>query len=90
MTLNLEQINNNKTDHLNEKSKGLLNAISTLCRAMGHTKEAAKCAKRNCFAMLAYYGLNSLFLSTTPDDEFSFRVRLWQPPKLGESILFST
>jgi len=29
------------------------------------------------FAMLDRYGLNSLFLSTTPDDECSFRVRLY-------------
>jgi hypothetical protein len=44
---------------------------------MGHTEEAAKYARRKYFAMLDYFGLNSLFLSTTPDDECSFRVRLY-------------
>jgi hypothetical protein len=33
------------------------------------------------FAMLDRYGLNSLFLSTTPDDECSFRVRLYSKPQ---------
>ena len=73
----LEQINDNIPDHLNKNRKGLLKAISTSCRAMGHTNEAAKYARQNCFAMLDHHGLNSLFLSTTPDDECSFRVRLY-------------
>jgi hypothetical protein len=77
----LEKINGNKTDHLNSNTRGLLKAISTSCRAMGHTEEAAKYAKWCCFAMLDHYGLNSLFLSTTPDDECSFRVRLYCKPQ---------
>ena len=48
---------------------------------MGHTEQAAKYARRCCFAMLDYFGLNSLFLSTTPDDECSFRVRLYCKPQ---------
>ncbi len=44
---------------------------------MGHTEEAAKFARQCMFAMLDYFGMNSLFLSTTPDDECSFRVRLY-------------
>ncbi len=36
---------------------------------MGHLEEAAQDARRRMFAMLDYYGLNSLFLSTTPDNE---------------------
>jgi hypothetical protein len=47
------------------------------CRATGYTEEAAKYARQNHFAMLDYFGLNSLFMSTTPDDECSFRVRLY-------------
>jgi hypothetical protein len=73
----LGKINNNKTDHLNANTKGLFKAISTSCRAMGHTGEAAKYARWCCFAMLDHYGLNCLFLSTTPDDKCSFRVRLY-------------
>jgi hypothetical protein len=85
----LEKINDNKTYHLNSNTRGLLKAISISCRAMGHNEEAAKYAKGCCFAMLDHFRLNSLFLSTTPDDECSFRVRLYcKSPKLGEFIIF--
>jgi hypothetical protein len=69
---NLAKLDDNNADRLDAATKGLLKAISTSCRAMGHTKEAAKYARQCCFAMLDYHGLNSLFLSTTPDDECSF------------------
>jgi hypothetical protein len=42
----IEKINDDKTDHLNAITKGLLKAMSTTCRAMGHTEEAAKYARR--------------------------------------------
>jgi hypothetical protein len=41
----LENINDNKPDHLNSNTRGLLKAISTSCRAMGHTEEAANYAR---------------------------------------------
>ena len=85
---NLEKINDNKTDHLNANTKSLMSAISTSCRAMGHTEEAAKYARRCCFALLDCYGLNSLFLSTTPDDECSFRARLYCKPENWVSHFF--
>jgi hypothetical protein len=47
---------------------------------MGHTAEAAKAARRRQFAMIDFFGLNSLFLTITPDDECSFRVRLYADP----------
>jgi ribosomal protein L11 len=75
-TEDFEQINDNNNDNLNATTKSFLKAISTTCKAMGHTEQAAKVARQNCFAMSDYHGLNSLFLSTTPDDECSFRVRL--------------
>ena len=68
----LEKVQENNTDNLHENAKGLFKAISTSCKAMGHTDEAAKYAQCYYFAMLDYYGLNSLFLTTTPDDECSF------------------
>jgi hypothetical protein len=76
----LELVQNENTENLHENTKGLLKAIFTSCQAMGHTDKAAKYARRCCFAMLNYYGLNSLFLTTTPDDECSFRVRLYEKP----------
>jgi hypothetical protein len=54
---------------------------------MGHTEQAAKDARRRCFAMLDFFGLNSLFMSTTPDDECSFRVRLYCKPQYWVRVL---
>jgi hypothetical protein len=58
-------------------TKDFLKAVKTSCQSVGHSEEAAKYARRKCFEMLDFFGLNSLFLSTTPDDECSFRVRLF-------------
>jgi hypothetical protein len=81
-TENFEKIDmENNTNNLDETTKGFLKGVATTCRSMGHTKEAAKFARRCMFAMLDYFGLNSLFLSTTPDDECSFRVRLYSKPQ---------
>jgi hypothetical protein len=76
-TEDTEQIDDNDNVNLNPITNSFLKAISTTCKAMGHTEEAAKDARRRCFAMLDFFGLNSLFISTTPDDECSFRVRLY-------------
>ncbi len=74
-TKDFEKIKDNNTDNLDATTKCFLKAISTSCKAMGHTEQAAKDARRHCFTMLEYFGLNSLFLSTAPDNECSFRVR---------------
>jgi hypothetical protein len=79
-TEDFEQINDNNNDDLNATTKSFLRAISTTCKAMGHTEQAAKDARRRCFAMLDFYGLNSLFMSTTPDDECNIRVRFYCKP----------
>jgi hypothetical protein len=85
----LELVQQNNTDNLHENTKGLLIVISTSCNAMGHTDKAAKYAQCCCFVMLEYYGLNSLFLITTPDDECSFRVRLYAKPRDWASTMFT-
>ncbi len=85
----LEKVQENNTDNLHVNTKGLLKAISTPCKAIGHTDEAAKNTQRCCFAKLDYYSLNSLFLTTTPDDECSFRVRLYAKPYDWVSALFT-
>ena len=77
----LEKIKDNKTDHLNQKTKEFLKAITTTSKASGHTDAAAKFARRNAISMLSQFGLNSLFLTTTPCDECSFRVRLLCNPQ---------
>jgi hypothetical protein len=85
----LQLVTNKNTNNLNENTKGLLKAISTSCKAMGHTDEAAKYARRCCFAMFDHYRLNSLFLTTTPDDECTFRVRLYAKPGDWVSTMFN-
>ena len=75
-----EQIDDNNNDNMNATTKSFLRAISTTCKAMGHTEQAAKHARRRCFAMMDFFGLNSVFMSTTPDNECSFRVRLYCKP----------
>jgi len=85
-TEDFEQINDRHDDNLNATTKSFLKAISTTCKAMGHTEQAAKHARRRCFAMLDFFGLNSLFMSTTPDDECSFRVRLYCKPQYWVSL----
>jgi ribosomal protein L11 len=85
-TEDFEQINDRDDDNLNATTKSFLKAISTTCKAMGHTEQAAKHARRRCFAMLDFFGLNSLFMSTTPDDECSFRVRLYCKPQYWVSL----
>ncbi len=85
----LQLVTNENTDNLNENTKGLLKAISTSCKAMGHTDEAAKYARHCCFAMLNHHELNSLFLTTTPDDECSFRVRLYAKSGDWVSTMFN-
>jgi len=60
--------------------KKLMKSIATSCKALGHTPEAAQFARRCCFSMQDYYGLNSVFLTVTPDDECNFRIKLLMSP----------
>jgi hypothetical protein len=78
LTVNeLQRATDGKNCSPSRTTEKLLKAISTSCRAMGHTTEAAQFARRSCFAMADFFGLNSLFLTTTPCDECTHRVRLY-------------
>ena len=59
------------------RAKMFLKAVSASCRQLGMSEEAAKSARRKCFALQEYYGMHSLFVTITIDDECSFRVRLY-------------
>ena len=50
-TEDFEKIKDNNTDNLDATTKCFLKAISTSCKAMGHTEQAAKDARQCCFAM---------------------------------------
>ncbi len=54
-TEDFEEIKDNNTDNLDATTKYFLKAISTSCKAMGHTEQAAKNARWHCFAMLDYF-----------------------------------
>jgi hypothetical protein len=85
-TGDLEKVDNHNFDTLDSNTKAFLKAVKTSCQSVGHLEEHAKYARRKCFAMLDFFGLNSLFLSTTPDDECSFRVRLYTKPQNWVSV----
>jgi hypothetical protein len=50
-TEDFEKIKDNNTDNLDATTKCFLKAISTSCKAMGHTEQAAKYTRWRCFAM---------------------------------------
>ena len=85
-TGDLEKVDNHNFDTLDSDAKAFLKAVKTSCQSVGHLEEATKYARQKCFAMLDFFGLNSLFLSTTPDDECSFRVRLYTKPQNWVSV----
>ena len=64
--------------------KTLMKSIFTSCKALGHTPEAAQFARRCCFSMQDFFGLNSVFITITPDDECNFRIKLLT--RLGEEV----
>lgn len=68
-------------EHANKKSTStaskFLKAVSASCRHLGMNEEAAKSARRKCFALQDFFGMHSLFVTITIDDECSFRVRLY-------------
>jgi hypothetical protein len=85
-TGDFEKVDEHNFDTLDSNTKAFLKAVKTSCKSVGHSEEAAKYARRKCFAMLDMFGLNSLFLTTTPDDECSFRVRLYTKPQNWVSL----
>ena len=76
----LQQIIEKGDSHADPQTRKLIKGISTACRVLGHTPEAARHARRNGFAYQDYFGLNSVFVTITPCDECSFRVRLFANP----------
>ena len=48
--------------------------------APANVAAAAKAARKRCFSYMDHFGLNSLFLTVTPDDQRDFRIRLYIDP----------
>jgi hypothetical protein len=85
-TEDLEKVDKHNFDTLELNTKDFLKVVKTSCQSVGHSEEAAKYARQKCFATLDFFGLNSLFQSTTPDDECTFRVRLYTKPQNWVSV----
>ncbi len=73
-TEDFEQIDDNNNDNMNATTKSFLRAISTTCKAMSHTDQAAKEAKRRCFAKPIYRNIPFWNISIMVDNsKDSFR-----------------
>ena len=55
----------------------LLTAVSTSCKPIGHSNEAAAGARKKYFALRDYFGPQAVFFTFSPCDECSFRIRLY-------------
>ena len=71
---------------LTEQMALFTKSLSTTCRALGYTPEAAKQARKRGLAMLEHFGMSSVFLTISPSDECSFRVRLYTDPSRWVSL----
>jgi hypothetical protein len=81
---NNQQHSNQESEESNSFAGSFLKSITTMCRVMGHTKEAAVEARKKVYAMTDRFGPHSIFFTITPDDECTFRVRMYAAQ--GESI----
>ncbi len=54
-----------------------LSAVSTSCRPLGHSNEAAEYARRQFMAYCDRFGMPNLFVTVTPDDSMSFRIKVF-------------
>ena len=70
-----------------QATEGRLKAINTSCQALGRALETAKFAQTSYFDLINHFGLSSLFVSITPDDLCSFRVRLYLDSTKSVSFL---
>ena len=55
----------------------LINTLKGTSRSSGYSKESAKFHRRQHWALCDYFGLPAVFLTITPCDECTFRVRLF-------------
>jgi len=55
--------------------------VTTSCASIGTSAQAAKYNRHNYYAMDDLLGCAAIFMTVTPDDEVSFRVRLYANAK---------
>lgn len=61
----------------NNCGTNFLKSVTTSCKVLGHTTEAAKDARRKMYALTERFGPHSIFLTITPDDQCTFVVRMY-------------
>ena len=59
------------------EAESFLTSVTSSCKSIGHTAEAAKEARKKCYALGDRFGPHSIFFTVTPDDECSFNVRMY-------------
>ena len=67
---NFQRRDNGVFSSSNNVASRFLNSISTSCRPVGHSNEAAKYARRQLFSLWTRFGAPSLFYTINPDDEY--------------------
>jgi hypothetical protein len=73
----MEKQANNEPATGNNSAAAFLKSISTSCRVLGHTTEAAKDARRKMYSITDRKGCHSLMFTVTPCDLCTFRVRMY-------------
>jgi hypothetical protein len=68
---------NNEPTIASSPAETFLNSVTASCKSIGHTAEAAKDARKRVYAMNDRFGAHSIFFTVTPDDECTFRVRIY-------------
>jgi hypothetical protein len=67
--------------NVNMRTPGLagrfLSSVTTSCRPLGHSNEAAVFARKQYMAYCDMLGIPGVFFSVTPDDSMSFRIKVF-------------
>lgn len=69
-----EHVTSNHVQHI-------FKSITTKCKSLGHTPEAAQGASKWQFEMMDHFGPNIIFLTITPENKCIFQVWLYTNPK---------
>ena len=77
LTMAQQQQENNGTSNNSNCASAFLKSVTTSCKVLGHTTEAAKDARRKTYSMTEFFGPHSVFFTVTPCDECTYRVRLY-------------
>ena len=67
--LRIEKFPSNPESPINNNVEHIIKSKSTKCKSLGHTTNASQDVRKQQFVIMGYFGLNSLFLTLTPDGE---------------------